>query len=197
MISAYHSVVNYEEDNWSEYLDNILLLDIFMPVIKEYINSGTLKSVIRYIVYAYSPESDKVILGMDWLKNKQKVFEFVLAKPENSIYQDLVLLKNKAVVNTIHKWLNFLDNDTFTQLQVIKDLRVEMQISSLTEIRKASGEIDYDQKYRNASYANDLKKMIKDLESELIQNNNKLKDAIKEVKSAKNKFNVGPETFSK
>lgn len=197
MISPYHSIINHETDDWQDFLEKILLIDIFMPVIKEYNDYATLKAVIRYIVYAYSPESDKVVLGMEWQKNKQNIFEAAMAKPEKTCYEDLVLLKNKAVVESIHKWMEFIDNDTFTQLQVLKDLRVEMQISSLTSILKASGEVDYDQKYRNATYASDLKKAIKDLESELIQNNTKLKDAVKEVRLSRSKFTVGPETFSK
>lgn len=197
MISPFHSLINYEEGNWQQFLEDALLMDIFMPVIKEFPDTQTLKLVIKYIMYAYSPDSDKIVLGMDWQKNKQKIFEHVLIKPEKSSYEDLVLLKNAAVVDTIHRWLKFIDQDSFSQLQVLKDLRVEMQISALSKILKASGEIDYDQKFRNAKYADDLKQMIKDLESELIQNNQKLKDAVKEVRIAKSKFTVGPETFSK
>lgn len=197
MVSPFHSLTSYEEDNWEDFLNKILLIDIFLPVIEEYHDKNVLKAVIRFIAYAYSPDSDKIILGRDWKKNKQEIFEFVMIKPEKSSYEDLVLLKNKAVVESIHRWVAYQDNDTFTQLQVLKDLRVEMQISALSRILKASGETDYDQKFRNAKYADDLKEMIKDLESELIQNNQKLKDAVKEVKVAKSKFTVGPETFSK
>jgi hypothetical protein len=197
MISPFHSIVSYEGDNWDDFLDRILLVHIFSPVIKEYKNKDTLKGAIRFIAYAYSVDSDKIILGRDWKKNKQEIFEFVLIKPEKKSYEDLVLLENKAVVETIHRWVDHQNNDTFTHLQVLKDLRVEMQISALSKILKSSGEIDYDQKFRNAKYADDLKQMIKDLESELIQNNQKLKDAVKEVKVAKSKFTVGPETFSK
>ncbi len=185
MINPFQALVTYEEDLWEDYLSQILLVDIFSPVIKEYEDKQVLKSVIRYIAYAYSHDSDKITLGQDWQKNKQQIFEFVMIKPEKKSYEDLVLLKNKAVVESIHNWLDFQQKDTFVQLQVLKDLRVEMQISSLTAILKASGEVDYDQKFRNAGYASDLKKMIKDLESELIQNDALLKEAAKEVRQAR------------
>jgi hypothetical protein len=190
-------VVSYEENNWEEYLDRILLIHVFSPVIKEYSNRDTLRGVIRYIAYAYSVDSDKIILGRDWKKNKQEIFEFVLIKPESKSYEDLVLLKNEAVVESIHRWVDFQQNESFAQLQILKDLRVEMQISCLSEIKKSSGEIDYSQKYLNATYANELKTMIKDLESELIQNNQKLKDAVKEARVAKSSFTISPATFSK
>lgn len=197
MISPFHSLISYEENEWEDYLDKILLLDIFMPVIKDYQDREVLKCVIRFIAYAYSHDSDKIILGQEWKKNKQQIFEYVMVKPEKTSYEDLVLLKRKSVVDSIHNWMSFQDKDTFTQLQVLKDLRVEMQVSSLTNILKSSGEVDYDQKYRNAGYASELKKMIKDLESELIQNNQRLKDAVREVKIAKSKVTIGPESFSK
>lgn len=197
MISPYSEIINYEEDNWQEFLERVCLIDIFMPVIKSYQDLNTLKCVIRYIVYAYSQSSDKIVLGMEWQKNKQLIFEFVLAKPEKSIYEDLVLLKNTAVVEAIHKWLDFNDRDVFTQMQVLKDLRLEMQLSCVTDIKNASGEINYDQKYRNAEYAVKLKDKIKELEQEVIQNNVKMKDAVREVKTTKSKSTIGPESFSK
>ena len=197
MISPYHSIVNYEEDNWQEFLDKVMLIDIFMPVIKKYSDLQVLKSVIRYIVYAYSADSDKILLGSDWQRNKQGIFEFVLIKPEKTIYEDLVLLKSPEVVESIHKWLEFQDKDSFTQLQVFKDLRVEMQISAVSKIIKASSEIDYDQKYKNANYAQELKNKIKELEAELIQNNPKMQSQVKEARVAKSKQTVGPETFSR
>lgn len=197
MISPYQSIISYEEDNWDEFLEKCLLIDIFMPIIIFYKEPHIIKCVIKYIVYAYSVQSEKIVLGMDWQKNKQQIFEFVLIKPEKDSYEDLVLLKNKAVVDTIHNWMEFQDNDTFKMLQVLKDLRVEMQISSLSRIIKSSGEVDYDQKYRNAEYSVKLKEKIKELEAELIQNNVKMKDAVREVRMSKSKFNVGPETFAR
>lgn len=187
MISPFHTLVNYQEDDWQDYLEKCLLIDIFTPVIKEYKDVQVLKCVIRYIAYAYSVQSDKIVLGMEWHKNKKQIFEFVSAKPEKTIYEDLVLLKNEAVLKSVNNWLEHQDEDTFKQLSVLRDLRVEMQISALTNIRKSSGEIDFDQKFKNAEYAIKLKLMIKDLESELVQNYSELKDAVKEVRTENSK----------
>jgi hypothetical protein len=195
MIQAFHEIVSYDGDDWQEFLDKCLVIDIFTPVIKEYQDIQKLKSVIRYILYTYSQQSDKIILGMEWQKNKQQIFEFVQVKPEKGLYEDLVLLKNDAVLLTVQRWLDHQDGDSFKQLQTLKDLRVEMQLSSISKIIKSSGEVDYTQKFLNAEYANKLKVMIKDLESELIQNDSKLKDAVKEFShengKRKNSRNVG------
>jgi len=197
MIQPYSEIISYEEDNWQEFLEKICLIDIFLPVTKAYPDVQTLKCVIRYIVYSYSRHSDKVVLDMEWQKNKQRIFEFVMAKPEKGLYEDLVLLKNENVIDCVLRWLDHQDNDTWRMLCVLKDLRLEMQLSAVSKILKSSGEIDYSQKFLNAEYAIKLKQMIKDLESELIQNDAKLKEAVKEVNIKKTKDRLHVEGFAK
>lgn len=197
MINAYHSLVTYSDNDWQEYLERLCLIDIFKDLLNEYPDKDNLRCAVRYIMYAYSVESEMVILNKEWHKNKKDIFEAAQVMPRKGLYEDLVLLKSNAVVETIHRWLNFQDNDTFTQISVLKDLRVEMQLTCLTGIKKPSGEIDYDQKFKNAEYGVELKKMIRDLESELIQNSLKLKEAIREIRTARNKNTIGVEMFAK
>jgi len=197
MTNAYQAIANYQENEWEQYLDKIMLVDIFSPLLKTYTDVDTFKVAIRYIVYAYSLESDKIIMGMDWGDNKKKIFEEVYAKPTKGLIDDLVYLKNQAVVETINKWIDFQDSDTFRMLQTLRDLRLEMQMSCLSGIKKSNDEIDYTQKYLNAEYAMKLKGHIRDLEQELLQKNPKMQSQVKEVRSAANKFSVGPETMSK
>lgn len=193
MISPFQSIVSHEGDDWQDFLERCMLIDIFMPVIKAYKDIDDAKCAIKYIAYAYSIQSDKVKLGMDWQKNKQDIFEFVLARPVKDLYEDLVLLRNENVVESIHRWITFQDNEVFEQVCVLRDLKAEMQRSCHAPITV----VDYDQKFKNAGYAIDLKLKIKDLESELIQNNMSLKDGIKEVRVAKSKTTIGPESFAK
>lgn len=196
MINAYHSLIK-NNDDWEEYLNKITLFEIFKDVIEEYKDKETITCVIRYILYAYSVESDLLILATDWQKNKENIFEQAMVIPRKEIHDDLVFLKNEKVVNVINKWLAWQDADVFRQLQTLKDLRHEMQTSCLTDIKKSSGEIDYSQKFLNAKYSIDLKVMIKDLESELVQNHPKLKDAVSEIKAVKRKNTVGVEMFAR
>lgn len=197
MINAYSSLLEYRENEWENYLDQILLFDIFKPVISYYKNRGTLRCVIHYIVYTYSFNSDKITIGQDWLDNKKKIYEFVCAQPIIDLYEELVHLKNEHVLKTIHQWMDFQQNDIFKNMQSLKDLKIEMQLSSNSKILKANGEVDFTQKFLNAGYVKDLTAMIKELEAELMQNSPKLKEGAKEVRMAKSKFNVGPETFAK
>ncbi len=97
--------------------------------------------------------------------------------------RNTVYLECPAVLSTSHKWLKYQNSNVFTQLCVLKDLRLEMQISANSPILKGEN-IDYDQKFKNAGYVKDLSKMIIDCESELIQQSEKLKEAYREVKQA-------------
>lgn len=205
MISAYQSIVTFEKGDWQPFLEQIGLDKEFGPLFRSYSESeqypevlrNNTSVVIKYIVKAYSIESDMVVIGTDWHKNKKKIYDSVSGEPKKGCYEALVLLKSETVLTIINNWLEFCDEDQFTQIQMLKDLQVEMRITSVSQVRKASGEIDYDQKFKNAQYSLDLKKMIKDAESELIQSSSKLKDAIKEFREAKQKSSFGLETFLK
>lgn len=194
MINGFSSLIEYQGNDWDNYLDEILLWNIFEDVIQAYEDRDTLKIVIRYIAYTYSVESDKVHIGTDWLQNKIAIFEYVGAKPMKDLQDQLVHLQHPAVLKSAHKWLEYQDSDTHKTLCSLKDLKVEMQLSSNSKILKANGETDYTQKFLNAGYVKELSKMIKDLEQELIQNNPRLKEAAKEVhqkSKEKNSRSVG------
>jgi hypothetical protein len=198
MISAYNSLITYGGEDWEDYLDRIALIDIFGGLLKEYPDKADFTCVVKYILLAYSCESEMLIIGADWLKTKQKIFEKASIKPNEKFYEDLVHLKNRVIISTIEKWLSYQENDTFTMLQTLKDLKVEMQVSCLTDIKKTSDEIDYTQKFLNAEYCIKLKSMIKDLESELIQSSPALKDSVKEFREAsRSSKSFGSETFLK
>jgi len=191
MILAYNQIIEYEEDNWEDFFSKICLIDIFKELILKYgKDKQELRSFIRYIIWSYSKNSDKVILGDDWRENKKRIFDAAGFKPVKELLDATVNLQDDVVLKTIQKWLTYQDNNVFSQLCVLKDLQQEMQLSANSPIKKSSGEIDYDQKYKNACYVGDLRKMIMDLEDELIQMTPKLKDAIKDVRQSINKKNT-------
>jgi hypothetical protein len=185
MISPYSSIVSYQNDDWEEYFDRIAMIEIFKPVIDAYKTDRVrLRCVIQYILHCYSVDSEKVKLGIDWHINKKEIYEDTCI-PMKDIYEQTVLLKSEAVLETINRWLAYQDSEIHAEMAMAKDLKMEMQLTANSPIRKSSGEIDFDQKMRNATYVTELRKKIKDLESEYIQNNIKLKDAVKEFKGAR------------
>jgi len=195
MITGYDELISYEEDEWEDYLNQICLIDIFKDFIKLFKDRSVLRQAIRYVVWTYSKNSDCIVLGTDWLENKKRVFDKCLLPKE--YFEDLVLLQNRIVVSTIQRWIDFQDSNIWANLMSLKDLMVEMRVSSNSKIMKSSGEVDYSQKYLNATYVKDLGKMIDDLEQELIQNSPKLKEAARELSRFKSHKNtIGVETFA-
>ena len=194
MISAYNSLITYNGSEWEDYLERLSFIDIFGGLIKEFPDKGDFTCVIKYIVYAYSVESDMVVIGQDWDKTKKKIFEKVMARPKEDMYRALVHLQNDKVLKAIEKWLQYQNNEVWETLQTAQDLRAEMKLSCLTPIKKSSGELDFDQKHKNLMYCIELRKTIKELESELIQNSVTLKEAVKEIREVKQKKSFGLET---
>jgi hypothetical protein len=199
MINPFQSVIAYEDDNWNDFFERVNLLEIFKELIAWYgDNKPLLKSFIKYIVWAYSKDSDMVVLGMDWQDNKRKIFDVSGFLPEQKYLDTTVHLKDFVVLKTIQNWLRFQDSNTWVEYCNLKDLRQQMQLASVSDLKKSSGEIDYDTKFKCATYSKDLLQMIKDLEQELIQNDMKLKEGVNEVKTASRKVKqtFGAENFA-
>lgn len=195
MINSQQELIAYEEDSWEEFLTRLDLLHVFKPILGLSTDKTVIRGIVRYIVWAYSKSSDKVIMDMEWERNKNNIFE------ETDLHHNwrdmLVDLKSEALVLSIERWIEYQDEDVATQIITLKDLKREMQISSVSALKKANGsEIDYDQKFKNAGYVIQLREMIKNMEAELTQNDNKLKSGVKEVRASKIKNTAGIEKFA-
>lgn len=194
MVHPYTVLLSYEGDDWKEFLDGIGLLDVFGELLGNFNTPESARKIVRYIVWTYSVNSERIVAGQDWESNKHN--NYVHAGLPQDLWEGIGMLKDVYVARTIHRWLEYQDDPVFKQLQSLRDLKLEMQISSVGRISKSSGEIDYDQKYKNAQYAVELDKMIKQLENQSIQNNPILKDAIRETRFSR-RTTTGPEAFSK
>jgi hypothetical protein len=200
MVNPLQALSTYTGDDWYEYLDSISLSEIFKDLIVKYqANPSLLKGIIRYIVWAYSKDSDKITLGTDWLENKKRIFEAAQLPPMEDILKDVVFLGDDIILITIKRWIDFQDDDTWKELMMLKDLRAEMQLSANSPLKSGNGEVvNYDQKFKNAKYSIDLALMIKDCESKLLQNDPKFKDATREVKQrTKSNISISPESFAR
>lgn len=153
--------------------------------------------IIKFIAYGNSIESNKISVGGDRRKELYKIFRDLEIPQEGvdpiwpdikrNYYDEVVILGNAAVAESIIRWLQHKDNRQLEFLFTLQNAYVQHQAASLKDIRKSSGEVDFDQKFKCIGYMMDLKNKIKDAESELQQNDPKLKEAYEEVKQAKQK----------
>ena len=210
MINAYDEINRYSGTDWDDFLERASLLSIFEPVLERYKDAGLRKSIITFIARVYTRTSPHIVEGMEWTSNKKKVFESLLIHQD--IFHELVRFENKKALTdiydseeyaekekdidalklSINRWLNFQNSDTFVMLCVMRDVKIEMQVSATGKIRKSGGEIDYDQKFKNTQHALQLRTMISDLEKELIENDDRLKEGVRELRKETKKS----DTFS-
>jgi hypothetical protein len=193
MINSFFEVTQYSGFDYAEYLEKLNILRIFEPIFKEYEDPDLCKKVIKYIAYTHSMESDKLSIGGDRRKEISKVFKDL--QIANEYYEELVLLKNTSVIKSVQRWMDYKDNRQIEYLFTLQNAYVQQQAASLKDILKATSEVDYDQKMRCIEHMTELKKMIKDAESELQQNHEKLKEGYKEVSKAAKKNTASVEDF--
>lgn len=192
MVNPVQSITEYNGDDFENYLETLRLIDIFEELILAYKHDkGLLKQITKYIVYAYSLNSEQVIIGMEWGDNKKKIFEYVMLP--DYMLEDVVELTNPVIVSTIEKWFDSQNNEVYKELVMLKDLKLQMQKSFTLPI----SEVSYNQKFDNAIHCQKINSMIKELQSELIQNTPKLKNAASEVRTSKRKNTLGAEKFAK
>lgn len=190
MINPVQSITEYNGDDFDTYLETLQLIDIFEDLINAYKHDKPLlKQITKYIVWTYSRESDKVIIGMEWAENKKKIFEHIMLPYQ--LWEDVIDLKSEVIVSTINKWLIHQDRETYTELCKLKDLKLYMQKSY------SDPSVDANQRFKNAGYSKELNQMIKDLQNELIQNDKRLSKAAAEVKNVKKKNTLGAEKYAR
>jgi hypothetical protein len=200
MIIPVKELTTYIGDDWQEYLDSMALFEVFKDLVYKYQGDPVfLKCSIKYIVWAYSKDSDKIVLGTDWIENKKRIFEASQLPPIDEVLTDFVFLKDEIVLTTIKRWIDLQDDDAWKELCMLKDLRSEMQLSANSQLKVGNGEgINYDQKFKNAKYSIELAQMIKDCESKFMQNDPRLKEAVKEIKQrTKSNTSISPEFFAR
>jgi len=194
-----NDLINYDGIDWGDYLKKICLYDVFKDIVEEYQNDPeTLTGLIRYITWTYSLDSNKIVLRQEWVINKRKIFKAtgLLASMEDEI----VFLKNKTVLYTAKKWLLLQDDENWSTLTMLNDLIAELRVASNSPILKSTGEVDYKTKVECAESVIELLSKKAEVEQKFIQNNDKLKEAYKDVSQANNKQGgntMGVETMLK
>lgn len=200
MVIPVKELTTYSGSDWQEYLDSMALFEVFKDLVYKYqADPIFLKCCIRYIVWAYSKDSDKIVLGTDWVENKKRIFEAAQLPLVESVLHDVVFLKDEIILITIKRWIDLQDEEAWKELCMLKDLRAEMQLSANSQLKVGNGEgINYDQKFKNAKYSIELAQMIKDCESKFMQNDPHLKEAVKEIKQrTKSNTSLSPEFFAR
>jgi hypothetical protein len=198
MISLFNEIVNYDGVNFQDHCERIGVSYIFEPIFTStvYDDNELHIKIAKYIALTHSIESHKLTMSGDRRKEIHAVFkEFGI---DDEHYNGIVLLKDRDVVKSVQLWMSKQDNRQAEYLFTLQNAYVQQQTAALDNLKKPDGiSTDYDQKMRCIEHMTELKKMIKDAESELQQNDPKMKAAHQEVKRAAAKTTLSIEHFAK
>lgn len=209
MIIPTNDLINYDGGEWEEYLKKLCLFDTFKDLCEEYSNEPEiLTGLIKFVVWAYSIDSSKLVLRKDWVKTKKDIFkaaELPVFMEDEVVYLKIkidteTLKPNVTLLHTIKKWLRLQESENFSNWAMLNDLIAEMRIAANSPIRKSTGEIDYEQKRKCAESVLDLLVKKDEVEQKFIQNNERLKEAFKDISQVNNRQNgntMGWETMLK
>jgi ribosomal protein S20 len=197
MISLFQEISTYDGVNFQDHCERIGALYIFEPIFSStiYEDNELHVKIAKYVALTHSIESPKLTMSGDRRKEIHVVFKELGIDDEH--YNGIVLLKDRDVVKCVQLWMAKQDNRQAEYLFTLQNAYVQQQTASLDNLKKSDGlNTDYDQKMRCIEHMTELKKMIKDAESELQQNDPKMKEAHQEVRKAVQKNVLGIEKFA-
>lgn len=199
MINPYQCIVDYEGDDWEQYLTNICLFDVFKDLLAEFPVKKDFRGVVLFIAWGYSPESDMLqTTGLTWELLSSKIFE--RTGLDKKYYDAIAGLENNVVRECIERWMIFHSNEHFRQYCVYRDMREQFLKASLIPLSnskpktKKAKEAAVDEgvdlhklkssveaKMLCATKSAELLKMMNDIKEKFIQSHPKLRSSVNQL----------------
>jgi len=185
MINPYTAILEYSKPDLKEYLGKIDLLTVFQPVVREFKDASIFRGVVKFILYAYSLDSEVLhTMGNTWLGASKT------GLPENEdVFEKVANLKSGNVQEAIENWLNFQNNEAFTQYCHYRDLRKQC----LQDSRTADKLKD---RKDALIYSKELLGLMDEAKSGFIENSDLLKPSIQEFKKVTGKKTLGIQDYA-
>ena len=197
MTNIYNTIVTEKEDefDFGQYLKRVNAYEVFQPVFEAYEDNALVAKILKFIVLGYSPDSDLLMeKGGTWDKLAKSIFSRVDIPSE--YYEDIWQLKNEAVRISINNWLEFLNDDNWTNYITFRNLRSQMIRHSLSDVRKGE-DFDIKSKMDAAKYAKELLEMMDSIKHNFVQALPQLKVSTDALKKATKKETTGPQHYAK
>ncbi len=161
--SIYTALIGYEDvgGDMIERINHMGLAEVFGPIAEEWgADQSVFNKVLFYTLHCYSRESPFVIHESDWSNIKRKVAKKVGIDHKEDLFFQLYDLRNKNYTFTIRRYLDYQGSKATKHLMMLKDLYEQMVNSAIENITDKDGVIMYDQKVKNAEYADRLYEKI-------------------------------------
>lgn len=190
MISPYTAILNYTKDDLKDYLGQIELLTVFQPIVREFKDAAIFRGVLKFILYSYSLESEVIhSIGTSWIGMSKIIYDKAALPDNEDIFDKVANLKNGAVQEAIENWLNFQNNEAWTQYCHYRDVRKQcLQDSRTAEKLKDR---------RDAMiYSKELLGLMDEAKASFVENSEILKPSIQEFKKVTGKKTLGIQDYA-
>lgn len=147
VVSLYVELAHIEPEQFEAKIEK-MDLDLFDSLKVEYPSHWI--NIAKFILLAFSFDSDMLKLNDDWEISKKKIYSKVGLPKEEELYATIVELKSSSIYQTVNNYLNLQQAREFKHLTALKELYEQM----LSSIYKP--DVDYDQKRKNSKYAFEL-----------------------------------------
>lgn len=196
MTNVYADIISFETTaGFDDYLKRIHIMDIFKDVFESFPQHAL--KIVKFILYAYSTESEMLVLaGSTWSKTSEKIYNKVGLDPE--ILDVDMLLEHESTRSAINRWLQFQNEENWTQYITFRDLRSQYLEAALFPLPKYKSVVKNDDgimidqnsdayarmnnmiqaKMNAAENSKKLLDMMKEALEKFIQKHPKLKDSV-------------------
>ena len=189
MVHPFSSISTFEGNDLEDYLKKIHIIDIFRDIFIYFPEHAA--KVVRFIIYAYSAESDMLYVdGITWSILSEKILSRVGLDRE--IIDVDMIMERDCVLSSIQGWLKFQNDENFTQVCMLRDLRRDFLKIAATQVSNKITSLDdaarlkslVEAKMSAAKYSKELYEMMKESQSTFIQNHDRLKISMSALNKA-------------
>lgn len=115
MINPYSKILECEGD-LKELLNKIGLVDVFKPLLKEFSDVTLFRGAVRFIVLAYSLESEVLhTFGNSWITVYKTIYEKTGLPDNENTFDAIANLKSGDVRDAIDNWISFQNSEAWEE----------------------------------------------------------------------------------
>lgn len=184
MIKIYDEIIDSEgEEDWIVFLTKLNVHKIFKPLFDVYKDQNELMCITKYIMYCFSLDSDMLISdGKDWMSLSLNIAKKAGIQEKDML--DVVNLKSISMIEAIENFLDYQNDEKWTQYCHYRELRRKFLKNSLAE------ETDDKSAMTSIMNAETLLEKMEALQSTFVRKNAKLRAPVLKLEKVKEQYTV-------
>ena len=189
MINPYSKILEYDKPDLKNYLESIGI-DCFKPLLKEFSDQTLFRGAVRFIILAYSLESEVLhTFGNSWVTVYKTIYEKAGLPDNDNTFDAIANLKSGEVREAIDNWILLQNNEAWEEYIKARDLRRHCLQQSQTADKTK-------ERMEAIKYAKELLTIMEESKSRFVENYEILKPSLNALKKEKQKNTLGPQDYA-